>query len=313
MSDAREIARVLGGARRSGPWWRCVCPVPRARACRALLLSRVLAVAEHLLPRGVLDGKDWCVGSIAGEPGKSLKVCVRGPKAGLWADFAAGGESGDLIDLWQLVKRLSLVAAVDEIRSWLGIAPTNFEKREKVYRRPEKPKGAAPRSAVLDYLAQEDLNECLKAGIAADEIRHCFEAARSLDPPELVRAGAFADDVVNLFWPSGDREPGYRLPWRKVADRLVFRPAELTLWTGATVAGKSQALSHALVDMGEQGARVCIASLEMVSAQVIRRMVKQAGNVDRPTEPYTLASDPNDPLVVEIMHITVDGSRPPAK
>ena len=50
--------------------------------------------------------------------------------------------------------------------------------------------------------------------------------------------------------------------------------------------GKSQVLSHALVAMGNQGARVCIASLEMAAAQLLRRMVKQAGNVDHPTESY---------------------------
>jgi twinkle protein len=135
-------------------------------------------------------------------------------------------------------------------------------------------------------LPRKDLNECRQAVIAAEEIRRCFETARSLDPPELVRAGAFADEVVGLFWPSNEREPGYRLPWRKVGDRLVFRPGELTLWQGATGAGKSQAISHAVVAMGEQGARICIASLEMAGRELIRRMVKQAGNVDRPTEPY---------------------------
>ena len=46
------------------------------------LENRALEVAEHLLPRGVLNGKDWCVGSTAGEHGESLKVCVRGQKAG---------------------------------------------------------------------------------------------------------------------------------------------------------------------------------------------------------------------------------------
>jgi twinkle protein len=83
-----------------------------------------------------------------------------------------------------------------------------------------------------------------------------------------------------------DQEPGYQLPFRKVGDRLRFRPAELVLWTGATGAGKSQILSNALVAMGGQGARVCIASLEIPPGQLIRRMVKQAGNVDRPTEQF---------------------------
>ena len=135
-------------------------------------------------------------------------------------------------------------------------------------------------------LPRKDLNACRQAGIDADEIRRCFETARSLDPPELVRAGVFADQVVNLFWPSGDHKPGYRLPWGKAGDRLLFRPGELTLWTGATGAGKSQLLSHAIVAMGEQAARICVASLEMAPQQLLRRMVKQAGNTDRPPEPY---------------------------
>jgi twinkle protein len=405
------------------------------------LTDKALEVAELLLPRGVLEGREWCVGSTAGEPGKSLKVCVRGTKVGTWCDFAATGEGGDLIDLWCQAKHLSLVEALTDIRGWLGIEAPKFEKREAAYRRPDRPKCTAPQSAVLEYLTSErklsrdglcayrvgedgrtivfpsilpdgtlafvkylgldrapggkkivrvepgcepvlfgwqaidpeareititegeidamtawdfgwpalsvpfgggagqkqgqwieaeferlaqfeviylaldmdaegdaaaseianrlgrhrcrrvrlprkDLNECRMASIEAAEIRRCFEAASSLDPPELVRAGAFADDVVKLFWPGDDHEPGYRLPYWKVTDRLVFRPGELSLWTGATGAGKSQALSHALVGMGEQGARACVASLEMSPPQQLRRMVKQAGNVDRPPEPF---------------------------
>jgi twinkle protein len=404
------------------------------------LENRALDVAEHLLPRGVLKARDWCVGSIAGEPGESLKICVKGKKAGKWADFAPGGESGDLIDLWKFAKGCSLIEALDEIRGWLGIEPPKFEKRAQSYRRPAPPKCSTPKSAVLEYLTDErklsatvirtyavgedgrrilfrsflprgelafvkylgidrtaagkknawvepdcepvlfgwqaidpesreivitegeidamtswdygwpalsvpfgggsgakqrwiesefdpmlrfeviyltldmdaegeaaadeianrlgrhrcrrvhlphkDLNECRKAGISTEEIRQCFERARPLDPPELLRAGTFADAVIDLFWPSGGQEPGYRLPFRKVGDRLRFRPGELIEWTGATGAGKSQLLSNALVAMGEQGARVCIASLEMPPGQLIRRTVKQAGNVDRPTEQY---------------------------
>jgi twinkle protein len=381
------------------------------------LQGRAVEVAEHLLPRGMLEGQEWCAGSVAGETGKSLKVRVRGSKVGRWSDFAAGGESGDLIDLWQAVKHLSLVQALDDIRRWLGLEQPNFERRAKAYRRLDKPKCTAPKSAVLEYLTatrklsaeairiyrvgedgrtivfpsllpdgevafikylgidrgaggkkqvrvepdcepalfgwqaidpearqvtitegeidamsavdygwpalsvpfgggkgdkqrwieseferllrfeviylaldmdpegeaaaeeianrlgrhrcrrvilpRKDLNECRKAGIGSEEIRRCFETARSLDPPELLRAGAFVDIVVNLFWPANDEEQGFRLPWRKGGDRVVFRPGELTLWTGATGMGKSQVLSNALVAMGEQGARVCLASLEM--------------------------------------------------
>ncbi len=406
------------------------------------LHDRAQEVAEHLLPNGIRQGREWAVGSVQGERGESLKVCVQGAKAGTWCDFAAGGDGGDLIDLWLAVKGLALPQALDDMRGWLGLQKASFEKRERTYRRPDKPKCAVPKSAVLEYLTgqrmisadairafcvgeqgrtivlpsilpdgtlaavkylgvdrdangrkvtrveagcepvlfgwqavvnanqrevtltegeidamtawdyrlpvplsvpfgggkgakqqwlesefdrlaqfevvylaldmdaegdaaaeeianrlgrhrcrrvklpRKDLNECRKAGIPTDEIRRAFDAAATLDPEELTRAGAFTDDVINLFWPKAGDEPGYALPWHKVAGKLRFRPGELSLWTGATGAGKSQVLSHALVSMGEQGARVCVASLEMLPGQLLKRAVKQAGNVDRPTEPY---------------------------
>ena len=120
---------------------------------RRSLEGRAREVAEHLLPRGVRDGQEWCVGSTAGEPGKSLKVRVKGSKVGTRADFAANGESGDLIDLWQAVKRCSLPEALKQIRAWLGISEPTFEGRSrKTYRRPEKPRCNAPKSAVKEYL-----------------------------------------------------------------------------------------------------------------------------------------------------------------
>lgn len=407
------------------------------------LTERAQAVAEHLLPRGVLaGGKEWCVGDLAGSPGESLKVCVRGPKAGEWADFAAQGESGDLIDLWCAVKHRTLVQALDEIREWLGIEAPRFTRAETNYRRPNRPKCIVPKSAVLDYLTGErklsmevlrayrigedgrtivlpshlpdgvlafvkylgvdrapngkkitrveadaepvlfgwpaidpearevtitegeidamtgwdygfpalsvpfgggggakqrwieceyermsrfeviylaldmdaegdvateeisnrlgrhrcrrvslpfkDLNKCRQEGVGADEIRKCFAAAKTLDPPELVQPGAYADAVIELFWPPQEKsaQQGYHLPFAKVGDRLLFRPGELSEWTGATGVGKSQILSHALIAMGDQGARCCIASLEMSPSQLVRRMVKQAGNTDRPPAAY---------------------------
>lgn len=408
------------------------------------LTERAGEVAEHLLPGGVREGREWCAGSVQGERGRSLKVCVQGAKVGVWQDFAAG-TGGDLLDLWCAAKGRTLPEALDEARAWLGIEKPRFERQErKTYRRPAKPVCTAPKSAVLAHLISErfvsaaavaafkigeqgrtivfpsllpggelafvkylgidrdpagkkiirveggcepvlfgwqagadklatarectitegeidaltawdygcpvplsvpfgggkgakqqwidaefdrlaqfeeiylaldmdaegdaaaeeianrlgrhrcrrvrlprkDLNECRKAGIAADEIRACLDAAATLDPEELRRAGCYADDVVRAFWPAAGEEPGYALPWAKIGGKLRFRPGELTLWTGATGMGKSQALGHALVAMGDQGARVCIASLEMSPPLLLKRMTKQAGNVDHPTEQF---------------------------
>jgi twinkle protein len=135
-------------------------------------------------------------------------------------------------------------------------------------------------------LPRKDANQCRQDGIETAQIEKCIAAASSLDPPELRRAGDFTDDVIGLFWPQGEIEKGYRLPFGKLRQKIVFRPGEMTIWAGATGAGKSQIISHASVAWGDQGARICIASLETKPPQLMRRMVKQAGNVDRPTEPF---------------------------
>lgn len=135
-------------------------------------------------------------------------------------------------------------------------------------------------------MPKKDANDCRKAGVTTDEMRACFAAAKTMDPPELVQAGQFTDDVVNLFWPPEGTDVGYTLPWQKVKGKVLFRPGEFTIWTGPSGSGKSQVLSHAKLQWAEQGARICEASLEMSPPQSLRRLVKQAGNVDRPSEPY---------------------------
>jgi twinkle protein len=149
------------------------------------LANKAQEVAEYLLPRGVRDKREWCVGSLGGEPGQSLKVCIAGSKVGLWADFAPGGEGGDLIDLWCQVKHRTLVEALDDIRSWLGMEQPKFERREQSYRRPATPKGTVPKSAVLAYLTGE-------RKLSADAIR-------------VYRIGEDGRTIIFLsFLPSGE-------------------------------------------------------------------------------------------------------------
>lgn len=405
------------------------------------LNDRVRVVAEHLLPAGKLLGREWCVGSIGGEPGESLKVCVTGDKRGVWSDFAAGGEGGDLIDLWSLVRRKDLAETLDEIRDWLGLEKPAFQGRRREWKRPAPINGVVPTSAVLAYLTGErmlskdavqryriveagrkmifpfylpdgsmpfakfrmldpgpngkkqiqptesgmepvlfgwqavdpnartvticegeidaptlfdygfpamsvpfgggkgekqawieneydrltrfeliyiatdndkegdlaaeeiasrlgrhrckrvtlpnkDANDCRKAGVSREEIAKCFARARFLDPEELSRPEDFGVEVYELFYPPPDRIEGYAMPIGALDKKLWFRPAEVTLWTGASGSGKSQLLTYGLIAAGQQGAKACVASFEMLPQQSLKRMIKQAGNVDRPTKQY---------------------------
>lgn len=119
------------------------------------LHDRVQSVVEHLLPNGQREGHEWCVGSTAGERGKSLKVHLTGQKAGLWSDFATGG-GGDLIDLWREVRGVDLLKTLDEARDWLGMQRPEFHRpvERRQYRRPPKPQCNTPRGSVLSYLVE---------------------------------------------------------------------------------------------------------------------------------------------------------------
>lgn len=117
--------------------------------------GQATAVASYLLPGGIENKREWEVGSINGEEGKSLKVCLAGNKKGIWSDFATG-EKGDLIDLWCHVKGVTLKDAVKDIKAWLGIKEPELERiGRKEYKRPQRPKAAKKlqvESAVMNYL-----------------------------------------------------------------------------------------------------------------------------------------------------------------
>lgn len=135
-------------------------------------------------------------------------------------------------------------------------------------------------------LPLKDANACLIEGVTAEEMGKYLAAAKSLDPAGLKRASDYADKVIHLFWPAHEGQEGYTVPYSKLSGKLHFRPAEFTLWSGASGSGKSQILSDCMPHWVREGSRVCLASFEMKGEQTLRRMVKQTGGVDRPTAPF---------------------------
>jgi twinkle protein len=119
-----------------------------------LLTAQVEPLAKMLLPGGKCVGREWEAGSIAGETGRSLKLCLSGSKKGVWSDFATG-EGGDLLDLWCVARGVTLATALQEAKAHLGVSDQEFVKtKDKQFRKPS-PKGAqkvAPASSVMKYL-----------------------------------------------------------------------------------------------------------------------------------------------------------------
>jgi hypothetical protein len=86
-----------------------------------MLARQAPSLVAELLPNGRREGAEWRVGSLAGEPGRSLAVRLFGSRAGVWADFAAG-EAGDALDLVAgVLYRGDKRAALAWARSWLGL------------------------------------------------------------------------------------------------------------------------------------------------------------------------------------------------
>jgi hypothetical protein len=112
------------------------------KAIVGMLAGRIDQLAAELLPAGKRDGAEWRVGSVAGEPGQSMAVHLRGDKAGAWCDFASADprHRGDALDLVAMVLfGGDKVEALRWSRHWLGLeraTPGSFRVQQA--QRPEE-------------------------------------------------------------------------------------------------------------------------------------------------------------------------------
>ena len=124
-------------------------------------------------------------------------------------------------------------------------------------------------------LPHKDANECLKQGVTKKEIDLCFNQAKLLDPEELKPASSFQRKTEKLFFPDGGIQLGVALPWDKTKDKILFRPAEVSIWTGINGHGKSLILNFLSIFAGTQGYKTCIASLEVKPEKTLGNGVRQ--------------------------------------
>lgn len=138
------------------------------------LAARADDVAQYLLPNGKKAGKEWKAGSISGEAGASLSVCIGGAKAGVWSDFASG-ESGDLVDLWMACHGITLSAALKEAKDYLGIREIDQKPPQRTYTLPPKPRGklaAVGAGRALEWLQGRGLTaETVEAFKVVEQVR----------------------------------------------------------------------------------------------------------------------------------------------
>lgn len=92
------------------------------REIKTALAARGEELARWLFPAGKKAALEWKVGSLLGEAGESLSICIGGSKAGVWADFATGEKGDNLIELLMQARQLPFADALAQSAQWLGIS-----------------------------------------------------------------------------------------------------------------------------------------------------------------------------------------------
>jgi len=87
-------------------------------AVAAAALPHLPALVERWLPGGRREGREWLVGSLRGEPGRSCRVNL---ESGRWADFATGERGGDAVSLAAAVAGVSQIEAARRLAAMLGL------------------------------------------------------------------------------------------------------------------------------------------------------------------------------------------------
>ena len=110
--------------------------------------------------------------------------------------------------------------------------------------------------------------------VIADDVD--FEAyLAEPDASQKVRpASSYAEAIAEHF-AGGRRASGIMLPWETTTELFRLRPNELTLWPGINGHGKSLILGQIMNAAMDQGARVLIASMEMMPSATASRMCCQ--------------------------------------
>ena len=76
--------------------------------------------ARWLFPNGRKNGHNWLVGSLSGEAGTSLAICIGGSKTGVFKDFATGESGKNLLELFIQARQVPFMGAVRACAEWLG-------------------------------------------------------------------------------------------------------------------------------------------------------------------------------------------------
>ena len=178
-----------------------------------LLADRAEALVAELLPGGQRRGNWYRAGSIDGEAGQSLAVCLAGPRRGRWRDYADIDAYGDLVDLVAFTRtNRDLGAAFAWSREWLGLgtgrpAPAEIARaRQAGAARRERDEAAAGRRDAENREHAKHIWDQARP-LKSDDLVDRYLRGRGIDLRRLGRAPAALRYAPSLWQAPGRRFP----------------------------------------------------------------------------------------------------------
>lgn len=150
----------------------------------------------------------------------------------------------------------------------------------------ELAKRIGPARCKIVKIPAKDSNEYLQEGATGEEFEECIRNSKPQDPEELRQASDFVTRVKAMFYPAHGEETDPVLRLDRDLEWFNFREGEVSVWTGYNGHGKSLMLSQVLLGLMAQGQRVTVFSGEMTPERQLKRIMKQATGLDRPTMGY---------------------------
>lgn len=165
---------------------------------------------EIYLSAGRIRGSDWVIGNLDGDRGDSLTFTIKGPKSGLWYDFATG-EGGDCISLVAKQSNLSYEDATQKIAERLNIRPRKSFQLSAAHSHQYTDKWGVPVAYVLrgadksfhQHSFDEQKDEWIPKGIKENRPLYRLANLRK-DHPVLVVEGETCADFAASHLPDWD-------------------------------------------------------------------------------------------------------------
>lgn len=121
-------------------------------------------------------------------------------------------------------------------------------------------------------LPKKDSNECLQGGCTVQDTVQWLRDSQFLSPSELKTSTDYRPQIHRLFNPpEGEEEEGLKTPI--FGRQIVFRPGEMTLWTGHTSHGKSTLIQQIMIHAMLAGQKVAIGSFEIRGPIIFKKII----------------------------------------